>query len=103
MESTLLQPWVPHPDAIQVAVATDDGYANHLTVMLLSLFERGGQRPIQVHALIPGDFKSKAKMHIALGSYADQVIFHQIDASMVANLKQRDDITNATYYRLLMG
>ena len=91
------------PDAIQVAVATDDGYAAHLTVMLLSLFEHRGATPIQVHALVPLDFKSKLKMLCAMGPHASEVFFHQVDASKVAGMKQRSDITNATYYRLLIG
>jgi lipopolysaccharide biosynthesis glycosyltransferase len=88
---------------IQIAVATDDGYAGHLSVMLLSLFERGGQNPLHVHALVPTDFKSSSKIAASLGSNARQVTFHPVDAETVAGLKQRPDITNATYYRLLMA
>ncbi len=103
MEIVEMQNGVLDPDAIQVAVATDDGYACHLAVMLLSLFERGGQKQIQVHAMVPDDFKSREKITAPLGPHARQVVFHHVDAGMVANLKQRHDITNATYYRLLMG
>ena len=84
-------------------MAADDGYAVHLSVMLLSLFERGGQKPFRVHALVPADFVSKSEIEATLGPYAANLTFHQVDGSKVADLKSRADITNATYYRLLMA
>lgn len=90
-------------DAIQVVAATDDGYACQLAVMLLSLFERGGAPSIQVHALVPYDFKSASRILEALGNHGSKVTFRRVDVSVVADLKGRPDISNATYYRLMMG
>ena len=87
--------------AIQIAVATDDGYACHLTVLLMSLFERSMSKPIDVHVLVPSQFQSRDKMADALGKYFARLIFHTVEVA--AGLKLRPDTSDATYYRLLMG
>ena len=86
--------------AIQVVAATDDFYACHLTVMLLSLFERSAS-PVDVHVLVPGQFQSRDKIAGALGKYAAHLTFHAVKP--LEGLTVRKGVADATYYRLLIG
>ncbi len=94
---------VVDPAAVQVVVGCDDGYARHLAVMLLSLFAYSTTPFVQVHVLVPPDFTSKAPLDHALGERADRLTYHVLADDVIRGLKQRDDLTAATYYRLLMS
>lgn len=91
------------PNAIQVVVGCDDGYARHLSVMLLSLFEHSKTLPVKVHVLVSPKFLSRSRLDDALGSDAAHLSYYMLDAEDVPSPKERGDITSATYYRLLMG
>jgi lipopolysaccharide biosynthesis glycosyltransferase len=91
------------PRAMQVVVGCDDGYACHLSVMLLSLFEHSRTLPVQVHVMVPPSFASVARLQQALGENAGRLIYHVLADGAILGLKQREDLTAATYYRLLMS
>jgi lipopolysaccharide biosynthesis glycosyltransferase len=91
------------PHTIQVVAGCDDRYARHLAVMLLSLFAHSSARPVHVHILIPADFTERARLEAVLGSDAARVSFHAIADAPLRTLRQRPDLTAATYYRLLIG
>src|SRR5665647_661264 len=89
---------VVDPIAMQVVVGCDDGYACHLSVMLLSLFEHSRTLPVQVHVMVPPSFASGARLEQALGENACKLIYHVLADGAVLRLKQREDLTAATYY-----
>jgi lipopolysaccharide biosynthesis glycosyltransferase len=91
------------PSAMQVVVGCDDNYACHLSVMLLSLFEHCRTLPVQVHVMVPPSFASVAQLRQALGENAGRLIYHVLADGSILRLKQREDLTAATYYRLLMS
>ncbi len=89
--------------AIQVVVGCDDGYAPHLAVMLLSLFKHSTSLPVKVHVLVPPGFVSRARLDQALGEHAGRLNYYALADGAVLGLKQRYDLTAATYYRLLIS
>ena len=91
------------PAAIQVVVGCDDGYARHLAVMLLSLFAHSSTRAVQVHVMVPPSFASRARLDQAVGEHAGRLTYHVLADGAVRSLKQRHDLTAATYYRLCIG
>jgi len=93
---------VVDPAAMQIIVGCDDGYACHLSVMLLSLFAHSKTLPVQVHVMVPSAFASRAKLDQALGEDAGKLTYHVLEDGSVTVLKQREDITAVTYYRLLL-
>jgi lipopolysaccharide biosynthesis glycosyltransferase len=90
-------------DTIQIVVGCDDGYACHLAVMLLSLFAHSRSLPLQVHVMVSPEFTSRTRLDETLGVNAGRLIYHVLADHAVVGLKQREDLTAATYYRLLMG
>jgi lipopolysaccharide biosynthesis glycosyltransferase len=88
---------------IQVMVGCDDGYARHLCVMLLSLFEHCTALPVRVHVMVPAGFSSRARLEQALGENAGKLTYHVLSDGPLLSLKQRYDLTAATYYRLLIS
>jgi lipopolysaccharide biosynthesis glycosyltransferase len=88
---------------MHVAAASDDGYACHLAVMLLSLFAQHDPDTIHVHVLVPPDFTSRARLDQSLGAHAARLTYHTVPPGLGQDLVQRDDLTAATYYRLVMG
>ena len=96
-------PGPPLSDTIQIVASCDDGYARHLCVMLLSLFEHAGSRPIHVHLLVPEGFDSRSLLLSALGPAAAFVSFHPVPEAICANLSIRPDVTSVTYFRMLMA
>ena len=91
------------PTAVQVVVGCDDGYARHLAVMLLSLFAHSTSSPLQVHVMVPPGFTSRTRLDETLGANAGRLTYHVLADQAVVGLTKREDLTAATYYRLLMG
>ncbi len=88
---------------IHIVAGCDDGYARHLGVMLLSLFEHAKTCPVMVHVLVPPQFSSQLLLEEALGGDAAKLAYYILDVEDMPGPKERSDLTSATYYRLHMG
>lgn len=89
-------------DAIHVVAACDDGYAQHMAVMLLSLFNHCRARAVHVHVMVPQQFTEETRLREVLGVNSDRVAFRRIAEYAVDGLKTWEGVTAVTYYRLLM-
>ena len=69
----------------------------------MSLVQHNTVLPFRVHVMVPPGFHSRAKLDEAAGEHARDLIFYVLDDAFLKDLKQRDDLTVATYYRLLLG
>ena len=93
---------INEPNTIHVIAATDDRYAQHAGVMAASLFAHKNSSNVQLHVLVPPDFSSRSRLE-TVPRNGGGLAFHVLSGAMEVNrLKQRADITSATYYRLLM-
>jgi lipopolysaccharide biosynthesis glycosyltransferase len=91
------------PSVVEVVVGCDDNYACHLGVMLLSLFAHCKTLPVRVHIMVPPGFASRAELEETLVSHVQRIKYNELADSAVLGLKQREDLTAATYYRLMMS
>ena len=53
--------------------------------------------------MVPPGLTSRTRLDETLGVNAGRLIYHVLADQAVVGLKQREDLTDATYYRLLMG
>lgn len=90
-------------EAVQVVVSCDDGYARHLCILLLSLFEYTVSRSVQVHVLVPEGFVSQQQLRQALGNKWECLSFHYVRQSIFAGFTLNKDYSHATYFRMLMA
>lgn len=90
-------------ETIHVVAATDDNYAQHLTVMLMSLFASCRSRPVQVHVLVPPSFTMRGHVEDALKADASRVEFISVADSTVRQLKTSVSLPPSSYYRVLVG
>jgi lipopolysaccharide biosynthesis glycosyltransferase len=93
----------PTGDPIEVVACSDDGYAQPLAVMLLSLFDCCRTRRVHVHLLVPRQFTQQGRLTQALGEHRGLVAFRSVPDEPVCGLKTAGAVTVASYYRLLMA
>ncbi|HXP73324.1 MAG TPA: glycosyltransferase family 8 protein, partial [Stellaceae bacterium] len=88
---------------INVAVACDAGFAQHLAVMLLSLADENARHDVSVFVLWSGSSDDRDKLSRALASTHFEFSFIDVDDSALGGLTVGANITLMTYARLLMA
>ena len=92
----------PISETMQIVVSCDDNYLQHLSVLILSLFETCTPEKLHIHFLVPGDFKGRAIMAAVMGEHADRLSFHVVDHTAMSEFAAYMG-TTTTYNRLLMA
>ena len=88
---------------MHIIAACDDGFAQHLAVMLLSVFEHCKDGAVEASVIVPEEFSGRSRVAEALGPDADKIAFLPISDDAVRGLPIYQHISLATYYRLLIG
>eukprot|EP01037_Dinobryon_pediforme_P005223 gene5223-5275_t len=89
-------------DQITVVAACDDGFAELVTVMLLSAFTQTRSRPLDVFLIVPEGFSHQAKIVESLGSHASKVTFCVVKLDGLDGVKVRSALPASAYLRLLV-
>lgn len=89
-------------DVIHVISATDDNYAQHLGVLICSIFENNKSNPIDMHIIDGGIHPAnKAKLLKLAQVYHRDLSFHKIDPSLYSRFSTYPThLSPAAYYRL---
>jgi lipopolysaccharide biosynthesis glycosyltransferase len=89
---------------LNIVTQCDEHYAQHLSVMLLSLVEHNQHHVLNVFVIIPQDMQESILNKIRF-SISDSCNLHFLKASpnLVQSLKVFGNVTCSTYYKLFMG
>ena len=90
-------------ESIDVAVAANDDYIQHLGAMLCSLFVNNPFRTFRVYLL--GNAVSResvASINSIASKFQNTVYYIQVDSNAVANFKINSHVSVETYFRLLL-
>jgi len=88
---------------IQVVVASDDGYARHLSVMLLSLFEHDTAGKVRVHVIVPEHFSERARLNEALGDNASRLTYRVVTQDHYPDPGFPSHMRTPTWFRCVIG
>jgi lipopolysaccharide biosynthesis glycosyltransferase len=91
--------------ALNIVTISSEHYAQHLSVMLLSLFENNRNHIVNAFVIVPDVMQESLfdKIRTSVKEFSNNVHFCKIDPSVVDNLQIFGHLTVAAYYRLLMG
>jgi lipopolysaccharide biosynthesis glycosyltransferase len=91
--------------ALNIVTTSDEHYAQHLSVMLLSLFENNRNHAVKVFIIVPEDMKEYilTRIRSSVPKVAKHLHFCNMQQGIVEDLKGFRHFTIATYYRLLIG
>ncbi|SEN65207.1 glycosyltransferase family 8 protein [Paenibacillus sp. OV219] len=87
---------------IPIIVVTDDNYAQHLGVMLTSLFENAAQSErVQIHVITAGlSDNNTSKLMEITGLYGANIEFLTVDPSLYSGFGVRNRMSHTAYYKL---
>jgi lipopolysaccharide biosynthesis glycosyltransferase len=88
---------------IDIVVACDAGFAQHLAVMLLSLADTNSQHDLSVFVLWSGPTDEEDKLRRVLASTPFEFSFINVSDGALSNLAVRVNFTVMTYARLLIA
>jgi lipopolysaccharide biosynthesis glycosyltransferase len=88
---------------ISIVAACDDAFAELVTVMLLSAFDRCRTTEISAYLIVSEAFSEQAQIVESLGAHADRVTFCRLNLSDLLGLKVRAALPTSAYFRLLLS
>src|SRR5262249_47669725 len=91
--------------ALSVVTQSDEHYVQHLSVMLISLFENNRHCTVNAFIMIPNDMQECVldKIRHSIPQFSRNLHFLKASPRLVSNLKVFGHVTSAAYYRLFMG
>jgi lipopolysaccharide biosynthesis glycosyltransferase len=90
---------------LNLVTQSDEHYVQHLSAMLVSLFEKNRNNVINVFVLIPHGIREyllDTLMEIST-KFSQGLHFFQIDRQMLNGLRVVNHVTSAVYHKLFMG
>ena len=91
--------------AVNIVTLSDEHYVQHLSVMLVSLFENNQNHVVNVFAIIPKDMPEAILMKIrtSVKGFERNLHFCKIERNTVDELPVFGYLTTAAYYRYFIG
>ena len=89
-------------ETITIATACDNGYAQHTSVFLRSLFAKNSDTCFRIFIMVPDDFAHREAIERNIGAHNACLQFVSVAANDVGPVKV-GRVTTAAYFRLFLG
>lgn len=90
---------------LNIVTACDEHYAQHVSVMLLSLMEHNKHYVVNAFVLIPQDMQESTldRIRQSILDFSSNLTFIKTNSNVMKSLKVCGYLTSAAYYKLLIG
>jgi lipopolysaccharide biosynthesis glycosyltransferase len=90
---------------LNIVTQCDEHYAQHLSVMLLSLLEQNQNYVVNAFVMVPEDTQKRTlcKIRHSISDFSSNLHFLKMNPNLVESLKVFGHVTYATYYKLFIG